>query len=38
MSGAYDVSTFGSVGQSSVFTVQLTRSPGAKFFIPSISG
>ena len=37
MGGAYDVSTFGSVGQSSVFTDQLTRSPGAKFFIPSIS-
>jgi hypothetical protein len=31
MSGAYDVSTFG----GEVFTDQATRSPGAKFFIPS---
>ena len=36
MSGAYDVSTFGYVGESSVFTDQLTRSTGARFFIPTM--
>ena len=32
--GAYDVSTFGTVG--GVYTDQVTRSPGAKFWIPSL--
>jgi formylglycine-generating enzyme required for sulfatase activity len=32
MSGAYDVSTFG----GAIFTDQATRSPGAKFFIPTL--
>jgi formylglycine-generating enzyme required for sulfatase activity len=34
MSGAYDVSTFSTTGGGR-FTDQLTRSPGAKFWIPS---
>ncbi len=33
LSGAYDVSTFGSIG--GVFTDQATRSPGARYFIPT---
>ncbi|MGH7242687.1 MAG: SUMF1/EgtB/PvdO family nonheme iron enzyme [Phycisphaerales bacterium] len=33
-SGAYDVSTFGKVGN--VFTDQIVHSPGAKFWIPSL--
>jgi len=33
-SGAYDVSTFGKVGN--VYTDQVTRSQGAKFWIPSL--
>lgn len=36
LSGAYDVSTFG-VGPNGVgFTDQLTRSPGARYWIPSL--
>lgn len=34
MSGVYDVSTFGYV--NAVFTDQLERSPGARFFIPNL--
>jgi len=34
LSGAYDVSTFGITG--SFFTDQLTRSPGARYWIPSL--
>ena len=37
MGGAYDVSTFGYIGAGDIFTDQLVRSPGAKFFIPNIS-
>lgn len=35
LSGAYDVSTFGYVGNTGEFTDQFVRSPGAKYFIPS---
>ncbi|MBX3386579.1 MAG: SUMF1/EgtB/PvdO family nonheme iron enzyme, partial [Phycisphaeraceae bacterium] len=35
LSGAYDVSTFGYVGDSNTFSDQAARSPGAKFFIPT---
>jgi formylglycine-generating enzyme required for sulfatase activity len=35
LSGAYDVSTFGYLGQSSIFTDQFTRSPGARYAIPT---
>jgi formylglycine-generating enzyme required for sulfatase activity len=35
LTGAYDVSTFGSSNGNRTFTDQLTRSPGAKYFIPS---
>lgn len=40
-SGAYDISTFGwapvpGAPQSSVFTDQFTRSPGARYWIPSL--
>jgi formylglycine-generating enzyme required for sulfatase activity len=35
LSGAYDVSTFGT-NPDGTFTDQLTRSPGAKFWIPSL--
>lgn len=34
LSGAYDVSTFGF--QGNIFTDQLTRSAGAKYFIPTL--
>ncbi len=34
LSGAYDFSTFGSTGD--YFTDQATRSPGAKYWIPSV--
>ncbi len=37
MSGAYDVSTFGDNGdQPRTFTDQTTRSPGARYWIPSL--
>lgn len=36
LSGAYDVSTFGYLNGGSLFTDQLTRSPGARYWIPSI--
>ena len=36
MNGAYDVATFGYVGQTSMFTDQLTRSPGARYWIPCL--
>ncbi len=36
LSGAYDVSTFGSPNGDITFTDQRTRSPGARFWIPSI--
>jgi formylglycine-generating enzyme required for sulfatase activity len=37
LSGAYDVSTFGVIGTSGVlFSDQLTRSPGARYWIPSV--
>jgi sulfatase modifying factor 1 len=36
MNGAYDVSTFGYLNDGSLFTDQLTRSPGARYWIPSI--
>ncbi|MBL8990628.1 MAG: SUMF1/EgtB/PvdO family nonheme iron enzyme, partial [Phycisphaerae bacterium] len=36
LSGAYDVSTFGYVGQSGIFTDQFTHSPGARFWIPTL--
>jgi formylglycine-generating enzyme required for sulfatase activity len=36
LSGAYEVSTFGYVGSGSGFTDQLTRSPGARYWIPSL--
>ena len=36
LSGAYDVNTFGSVpGFPGIFSDQFTRSPGARYFIPS---
>ncbi|GJQ29489.1 MAG: hypothetical protein HBSAPP03_13730 [Phycisphaerae bacterium] len=35
LNGAYDVSTFGYVGGSAVFTDQLTRHTDARFWIPS---
>lgn len=35
LSGAYDVSTFGT-NPDGTFTDQLTRSPGARFWIPSL--
>ncbi len=35
LSGAYDASTFGS-GAGGTFTDQLTHSPGAKFWIPTL--
>jgi hypothetical protein len=34
LSGAYDVSTFGYIGN--IFTDQTQRSPGAKYFIPTL--
>lgn len=36
LSGAYDVGTFGYVGTGSLFTDQITRSPGARYWIPSL--
>jgi hypothetical protein len=36
LSGAYDVSTFGYDSSGQLFTDQLTRSPGARYFIPSL--
>jgi sulfatase modifying factor 1 len=36
LSGAYDVSTFGYIGSGGGFTDQLTRSPGARYYIPSL--
>lgn len=33
--GAYDVSTFGYRGASSIFTDQLAHNPGAQYYIPS---
>jgi sulfatase modifying factor 1 len=36
MNGAYDVSTFGYFSDGGGFTDQLTRSPGARYWIPSI--
>jgi len=36
LSGAYDVSTFGYLNGGSLFTDQLTRSPGARYWIPSL--
>ena len=35
MNGAYDVSTFGYLGGSSIFSDQLVHNPDAKFFIPN---
>ncbi|MBX3385212.1 MAG: SUMF1/EgtB/PvdO family nonheme iron enzyme [Phycisphaeraceae bacterium] len=35
LNGAYDVSTFGYVGDSNTFSDQAARSPGAKYFIPT---
>ncbi len=35
LNGAYDVSTFGYLPNTSIFTDQLTHSPGAKFWIPT---
>ena len=37
LSGAYDVNTFGYTPGGQLFTDQLTRSPGAKYWIPSDS-
>ncbi len=37
LSGAYDVGTFGYIGDGGGFTDQLTRSPGARYWIPSLS-
>jgi formylglycine-generating enzyme required for sulfatase activity len=34
LSGAYDVSTFGYIG-TTIFTDQVSRSPGARYYIPS---
>lgn len=36
LTGAYDVSTFGAGPTGGGFTDQLTRSPGARYWIPSI--
>jgi formylglycine-generating enzyme required for sulfatase activity len=36
LNGAYDVSTFTYLNDGSLFTDQLTRSPGARYWIPSI--
>ncbi len=36
LSGAYDVSTFGYDPSTGNFTDQVTRSPGAKYWIPSV--
>lgn len=36
LTGAYDVSTFGYLNGGSLFTDQLTRSPGARYWIPSL--
>lgn len=36
LSGAYDVGTFGYLGETSLFTDQITRSPGARYWIPSL--
>ncbi|HYF15220.1 MAG TPA: SUMF1/EgtB/PvdO family nonheme iron enzyme [Phycisphaerales bacterium] len=36
LSGAYDVSTFGYLNGGSLFTDQITRSPGARYWIPSL--
>jgi hypothetical protein len=36
LSGSYDVSTFGYYNGGDTFTDQLTRSPGAQYFIPSL--
>jgi formylglycine-generating enzyme required for sulfatase activity len=36
LSGAYEVSTFAYIGDTSMFTDQLTRSPGARYWIPSL--
>jgi len=36
MDGAYDVSTFGYSGGGSLFSDQLTRSPGARYWVPSL--
>ncbi len=35
MNGAYDVSTFGYLGSSSIFTDQLAHNPGARYWIPT---
>ncbi|MFA6043671.1 MAG: SUMF1/EgtB/PvdO family nonheme iron enzyme [Phycisphaerales bacterium] len=35
LSGAYDVSTFGYLNNGSLFTDQLTHSPGAQYWIPT---
>lgn len=36
LNGAYDASTFGSVPGTQVFTDQSSRSPGARYWIPSL--
>jgi sulfatase modifying factor 1 len=36
LSGAYDVSTFGNFSSGGGFVDQLTRSPGARYWIPSV--
>ncbi len=36
MDGAYDVGTFGYLNGGSLFTDQITRSPGARYWIPSL--
>jgi formylglycine-generating enzyme required for sulfatase activity len=36
LNGAYDVSTFGGIGTTNIFSDQLTRSEGARFWIPSL--
>lgn len=36
INGAYDVGTFGYQNGGSLFTDQLTRSPGARYWIPSL--
>ncbi len=36
LNGAYDVGTFGYQNGGSLFTDQLTRSPGARYWIPSL--
>jgi formylglycine-generating enzyme required for sulfatase activity len=36
LSGAYEVSTFGYIGSGGGFTDQLTRSPGARYWVPNL--